>query len=80
MQVKFASSFYFRPGEPCYRPDHGPDWSHRPWWKPVAVLFCAVSVHAPSTGYRLWIYTRLGTMHFDVYFDRRNGSWRRGGL
>ncbi|WP_290439381.1 hypothetical protein [Xanthomonas axonopodis] len=25
----------------------------------------------PTTGYRLWVYTRWGAMYGDVVFDRR---------
>jgi hypothetical protein len=50
---------------------HGPQWK---WWR--IVWFRIVRLHpiAPSTGYRLWIYTRWAGVTVDVFLDRRNIS------
>ena len=72
MRLHFYSMFAFDPNKPCYRPAHGPqDWDTRAWWKPLTFLFCSAGANLPSTSYRLWIYTRWGSMHFDLVFDRR---------
>jgi hypothetical protein len=42
-----------------------------PWWKIVMVTFNKLSIHPPSTAYRLWIYTRHKGHDFDITFDRR---------
>ena len=51
---------------------HGPQvWA---WWHVLSLSFIATEpVSPPSKGYRLWVYTRWGALHFDVYFDRREG-------
>lgn len=41
------------------------------WWKMFAVKRINGEVHPPSTCHRFWIYTRWGTLQFDVVFDRR---------
>ena len=48
---------------------HGPQtW---PWWRLVVPSVNSIGVQKPSTGWRLWLYTRWGALSFDVYFDRR---------
>lgn len=52
---------------------HGPQtW---PWWKLFSVSMAELEVYRPSTGHRLWIYTRRGAVHFDLIFDRR--KWQQ---
>lgn len=67
MRIKLFGSFaHFAK---ALHPLHGPQtW---PWWRLIA--FGAANLHPalPSTGYRLWIYTRWGACHFDVFLDRR---------
>lgn len=72
MRIKFSKSFaHF---QPKLHLAHGPQtW---PWWRlasfgPVRLS----SVVLPSTGYRLWVYTRWGACHFDVFLDRRVRDW-----
>ena len=66
MKVKFFANLKPLPG--CV---HGPQtW---PWWRLFGLLFVRLGeVHEPSTGYRLWIYTRAGGRTLEVYFDRRS--------
>ncbi len=60
-------SFAF--GRPLKGCKHGPQaW---PWWRIVSFSTNGIAVHKPSTGRRLWVYSRWGAIHFDVYFDRR---------
>lgn len=48
---------------------HGPKtW---PWWRLVAVRFYRAQVNLPSTGWRIWLYTRWGACYLDVICDRR---------
>lgn len=50
-------------------PSHGPQvW---PWWLLFSWRFSHIDVHPPSTGYRLWVYTRWGAVFVGVVFDRR---------
>ena len=50
----------------CY---HGPQvW---PWWRLFSLSWVRLEVHCPSTGYRLWVYSRWGSPSFDFYVDRR---------
>jgi hypothetical protein len=57
------------------RPAHGPQtW---PWWQLVAFAFVRLDVHLPSTGYRLWVYTRFGAVYGDIVFDRRQVAQKR---
>lgn len=53
-----------------FRPVHGPQvW---PWWRLLSWRTCRlVGVQEPSKGYRLWLYTRFGAVHVDLYLDRR---------
>lgn len=72
MRICLDRSFHFNKSNPCYMPAHGPqDWQERPFWKFISFLVCKLSVHPPSIGKRLWIYTRWGSAHFDIVFDRR---------
>ena len=55
-------------------PSHGPQtW---PWWKLFSPKFFKLDVTLPSTGYRLWVYSRWGAIHFDAYIDRRSPQQR----
>lgn len=50
-------------------PKHGPqEW----YWRLFSLAVNKLGVILPTTGYRLWVYTRWGAMHFDLIFDRRN--------
>lgn len=42
-----------------------------PWWRLASFMLLRLNIGLPSTGWRLWIYTRWGTCHGDVFFDRR---------
>jgi hypothetical protein len=50
-----------------------------PWWRLIAFTYCNLDssvdpvfgVHPPSSGRRLWIYTRWGSIYGDIYIDRR---------
>jgi len=49
--------------------EHGPKtW---PWWKLCTFSFVRLTCELPSTGYRLWCYTRAGGRTLDIYLDRR---------
>ncbi|NID14977.1 hypothetical protein [Luteibacter yeojuensis] len=63
----FASFAHFRAD---MRPLHGPQtW---PWWRLVSATIVRLGgIHAPSTGRRLWVYTRWGACFFDCVVDRR---------
>lgn len=55
---------------------HGPQvW---PWWRLVTPSFISLHVHPPSSGYRLWLYTRWGSPCFDIYFNRRDKVTEQG--
>ena len=56
---------------------HGPqEWSR---YKIISFTFARLMmVEVPSTGYRIWIYTKKRAFFFDVYFDRR--KWPDGTL
>lgn len=49
---------------------HGPQtWA---WWQLFSLKYYPLhDVAIPSTGHRWWCYTRWGSLHFDVIFDRR---------
>ena len=49
---------------------HGPQsWR---WRFPVSLTFVRLwDVSTPSSGYRVWIYSRWGAVHASVFFDRR---------
>lgn len=52
------------------RCSHGPqNWRRRLWLPGFSIV--KLGVVAPSTGWRLWIYTQWAAFNFDVYFDRR---------
>lgn len=67
MKIRTSTSFaQFRGG---LRPKHGPQsW---PWWRLFGVSVVRLEVVAPTTGYRLWLYTRWGAAYGDLVFDRR---------
>lgn len=49
-------------------PSHGPQvWE---WWRLLSVSFFILKPQKPTTGYRVWFYTRWGAKHFDLYFMR----------
>lgn len=63
-RIQFTASFS-RPNR-CI---HGPQtWR---WWHVFSVSLIKLRVQAPTTGWRLWIYTRWWAYHFDIYFVRR---------
>ena len=68
MKIQFSCSFAHL--KRWLRPAHGPQtW---PWWRLVSPsLHRLPHVCSPSTGYRLWVYTRWGSIFFDIFFDRR---------
>ena len=48
------------------------------WWQLFTMMHMELkAVMNPSTGHRLWMYTRWGATFFDIYFDRR-GEKRNG--
>jgi hypothetical protein len=48
---------------------HGPQsWT---WWRLFSLGLIRLDIHKPNTGYRLWIYTRWGVRHVDIFVDRR---------
>lgn len=58
-----------RDGVDGFNPTHGPQkWE---WWRLVSFSFVKLTVQEPSTGYRVWVYTRRFVCHFDLYIDRR---------
>ena len=56
---------------------HGPDRTLMPWWRIVPVVVCLgfregwwnYGVH--YSGHRLWLYTKLGGLHFDVWMQTK---------
>ena len=49
---------------------HGPQkW---PWWRLLSLSLVRIECGKPSTGWRVWFYTRDGAGHAGVYFDRRS--------
>lgn len=49
---------------------HGPQsWA---WWKFVSFAYIPLRTATPSTGHRLWVYTRWGAWFHDVILDRRS--------
>ena len=42
-----------------------------PWWQCFAFRHSIISVTKPSTGHRLYLYTRWGTADIEMTFDRR---------
>lgn len=50
-------------------PKHGPQvW---PWWLLFSLSLIRLEIYAPSTGRRLWLYTRWGAVYWDFVLDRR---------
>lgn len=48
---------------------HGPQsW---PWWRLLSISIVRIEMYPPTFGYRPWFYTRWGSFHFDIVFDRR---------
>ena len=48
-------------------------WDNEPWYRCLAIIrVFELTPQRPTTGYRMWIYTRWGSCHFDLYFDRRS--------
>ena len=43
-----------------------------PWWQFFSLKAAKITVCPPSTGYRLWVYTRGRAHVFDLVFDRRS--------
>jgi len=40
------------------------------WWQLFSTYFCKPNYCYPSTGYRLWVYTRYGAFHIGIVFYR----------
>lgn len=62
-------------GKPKYRGvqhDEAPRPHEWRWWKLFALNYCHLDVRKPSSGRRLWVYTRWGSVHFDIFVDRRS--------
>lgn len=59
-------------GKPRYRGVQHPaaprSW---PWWMLCKVDLVALRAVSPSSGSRLWVYSRWGSGFIDVYVDRR---------
>lgn len=67
MKIKFEHSVAHFAKD--LKPSHGPQkW---PWWRLFSISVVRLAVHQPSTGYRLWFYTRWGAGHIGIYLDRR---------
>ena len=45
-----------------------------PWWLLISFRICRLDVAKPSSGYRLWVYTRWRAPYFDIVFDRTQNS------
>lgn len=81
IKINFSSAHL----APYLWPVHGPqDW---PWWRLLSFRLTRLDqVQRPSTGHRLWLYSRWGALYWEVFFDRRPrcpdgslcapGSWR----
>lgn len=69
MKIKFGfSKAHFRKD---LHPSHGPQsW---PWWRHLSFKFCNLNVCSPSTGYRLWFYTRWGAGYVEMFIIRGRG-------
>lgn len=44
------------------------------WWRLFKLYGCNLDCKKPSDGWRLWVYTRWGSLHFDLYIDRRKSA------
>jgi hypothetical protein len=50
-------------------PSHGPQvW---PWWRLFSFSVVRQDIPLPSTGRRVWFYTRWGAGYVGIYLDRR---------
>lgn len=50
-------------------PSHGPQvW---PWWLLFSLSLISLDTMKPTTGKRLWAYTRWGAVYADFILDRR---------
>lgn len=51
------------------KPSHGPqNW---PWWRLFSIRVVRIDMCWPSTGRRMWFYTRWGAGYVGIIFDRR---------
>lgn len=66
----FGQTFHFKPRVEGV-PDTDRARAEWPWWRRVRVRVVRLAVSFPSTGYRLWVYTRHGAYEAEVCFDRR---------
>lgn len=67
-KIKFGfSKAHFN--NPDLKPEHGPQ--HWPWWKLLSISIVKLGVYTPSTGRRMWIYTRRGAVFFEWFIIRR---------
>lgn len=71
LHIPGFSLYYCLMNKAAMKPLHGPQvwpiWLLLSW--SYQILDC---VHRPSTGRRLWIYTRWGSVYWDFYIDRRH--------
>jgi len=61
-------------GEPGGGCRHGACSQSWPWWKLASILFCRIAIDpklSPSSGWRVWFYTRRGALYADLHIDRR---------
>ncbi|WP_125124276.1 MULTISPECIES: hypothetical protein [Phytobacter] len=67
MKIKFElSTAHFAED---LRPSHGPQFW--PWWRLISFSVVRQDIRPPSTGRRMWFYTRWGAGYVGVYIDRR---------
>lgn len=72
----YLGLFYtFDPANGTYRNTLFRDTAHGPqawrWWQLLSFSYMPISsVELPSTGHRLWVYTRWGSWHFDMFLNR----------
>ncbi|BCU91116.1 Uncharacterised protein [Yersinia pseudotuberculosis] len=51
------------------KPSHGPQkW---PWWRLFSISVVRQDIHRPSTGRRMWFYTRWGAGYMGIILVRR---------
>ncbi|QIP54968.1 hypothetical protein [Hafnia alvei] len=67
MKIKFEySTAHFADD---LKPLHGPQkW---PWWRLFAIALIRQDIPRPSTGRRIWFYTRWGAGYVGIYLVRR---------
>lgn len=67
MRIRLNGSIeHFRPH---LRPMHGPQtW---PCWRLMSFSLVRLEMAEPSSGWRLWVYTRWGAWYGDMVLDRR---------